>query len=285
MPFTHAEYVFPWKAAERLLAAWQEWLPTAPRETSCLLEVLTQAPQDGDSPTIELEVVHAGSEAATLRVMSDLLGAVGVSPVQSDFTYGPFVDEVKALYCKGLRPKECAIAGKSPGGEFPRAALYAKSNLARGPWRREGLKVLLDGMLKRQRDRTLTPPDFSPAHTIGKLIIEPADGAVNSIPPNATAFVHRDNLFDIQYQARWRRGAPKHVAEANVEWTNDLYARTAPYRSGFAYQDYMDSELEDWQHAYYGSNLPRLRQVKAKYDPENFFRFAQSIPPAGPGTA
>lgn len=28
-PFTHADYVFPWKAAERLLAAWQDWLPTA----------------------------------------------------------------------------------------------------------------------------------------------------------------------------------------------------------------------------------------------------------------
>ena len=278
-PFTRAEYVFPWKAAESLLAAWQDWLPTAPRETSCLLEVLTQAPQDGGSPTIELEVVHAGSETATRGIVADLLGAVGVPPVQSDLHSGPFVDEVKELFCKGLRPKECAIAGKSPAGEFPRAAFYAKSNLARAPWPGEGLKVLLDGMLRRQRDRTLTPRGFSSAHTIGKLIIEPADGAVNSIAPDATAFVHRDNLFDIQYQARWRRGAPKHVAEANIEWTNDLYARTEPYRSGFAYQDYMDPELEDWEHAYYGRNLPRLRRVKAKYDPNDFFRFAQSIPP------
>jgi FAD/FMN-containing dehydrogenase len=278
-PFTHAEFVFPWKAGESLLAAWQDWLPTAPRETSCLLEVLTQAPQEGESPMIELEVVHAGSEAATRRVVADLLGAVGVAPVQTDVTSGPFVDDVNELYCKGLRPKECAIAGKSPAGEFPRAGLYAKSNLARGPWPREGLKALLDGMLRRQRDRTLTPRDFSPTHTIGKLIIEPADGAVNSIPPDATAFVHRDNLFDIQYQARWRRGAPKHVAEANIAWTDDLYARTKPYRSGFAYQDYIDPELDDWERAYYGENLPRLRRVKAKYDPDDFFRFAQSIPP------
>jgi len=134
-------------------------------------------------------------------------------------------------------------------------------------------------MERRQRDRVLTPRDFSPAHTVGKLIIEPADGAVNSIPPDATAFVHRDSLFDIQYQARWRRGAPKHVADANIEWTNDLYERTRPYRSGFAYQDYIDPELEDWQRAYYGANLDRLRRVKAKHDPDNLFRFAQSIPP------
>jgi hypothetical protein len=104
---------------------------------------------------------------------------------------------------------------------------------------------------------------------------------VNSIPADATAYVHRDSLFDIQSQARWRHGASKHVAEANIEWTNDLYERTKPYRSGFAYQDYIDPELEDWQHAYYGENLDRLRRVKAKYDPDDLFRFAQSIPPAG----
>jgi hypothetical protein len=87
---------------------------------------------------IELEVVHAGTEAATRRVMADLLGTVGVRPTKSDFTTGPFVDEVNELYCKGLRPKECSLAGKSPSGEFPRAAFFAKSNLARGPWPRDG---------------------------------------------------------------------------------------------------------------------------------------------------
>jgi hypothetical protein len=104
---------------------------------------------------------------------------------------------------------------------------------------------------------------------------------VNAIPSDATAFVHRDNLFGIQYQARWHHGAPQEVAAANIAWTNELYEQTKPYRSGFAYQDYIDPELEDWEHAYYGANLPRLRRVKSKYDPDDFFRFAQSIPPEG----
>ena len=93
--------------------------------------------------------------------------------------------------------------------------------------------------------------------------------------------MHRDNLFVIQYQSRWRKHAPHAVAAANLAWADDLYERTKPYRSGFAYQDYIDPELEDWQHAYYGSNLDRLRRVKAKYDRDDLFRFAQSIPPAG----
>jgi FAD/FMN-containing dehydrogenase len=109
--------------------------------------------------------------------------------------------------------------------------------------------------------------------------MEAADGAVNDLAPDATAFVHRNNLFVAQYQSRWRGSAPQSVVAANLDWADGLYKAVEPYRSGFAYQNYIDSGLEDWEHAYYGANLDRLRRVKSKYDPANFFRFAQSIPP------
>jgi FAD/FMN-containing dehydrogenase len=279
MPFTYATYRFPWRAAERLLVAWQEWLPTSPRRTSSDVALETRDPRHA-TPAVELEVVHAGPERELHAVVRELLGAVGVAPSRRTLDAGPFVDVEGDFYCKGLRPRECRIAGLSPAGQFPRLALYAKSDVAAGPWPREGLRALTESIEKRQRDRILTPREFSATHDVGKVLIEGADGAVNSIAPNATAFVHRDNLFVTQFQARWSRGAPPGVVEANLEWAGGLYAAVEPYRSGFAYQNYIDADLDDWEHAYYGANLPRLRELKSRYDPGELFSFAQSIPPA-----
>jgi FAD/FMN-containing dehydrogenase len=204
----------------------------------------------------------------------------GRSPTSQVSESGPFVDTEYDFYCKGLRPKECTLADKSAAGKFRRSALHSKSDVASRPWPRGGLSRLIEWIEKRQRDRTLTPHDFSSAQTVGKVLIEAADGAVNSIAPDATAFVHRNNLFVAQYQARWRSNSPQEVVAANLDWADGLYAAVKPYRSGFAYQNYIDANLEDWEHAYYGANLARLREVKSKYDPDNFFRFAQSITPA-----
>jgi len=51
-----------------------------------------------------------------------------------------------------------------------------------------------------------------------------------------------------------------------------------PYLAGGAYQNFTDRSQDNWPRAYYGQNLERLVEVKRSWDPDNLFRFPQSIP-------
>jgi FAD/FMN-containing dehydrogenase len=48
------------------------------------------------------------------------------------------------------------------------------------------------------------------------------------------------------------------------------------------YPNFPDPDLTNWPRAYHGANYARLQRVKARYDPDAFFRFHQAIPPSGP---
>jgi FAD/FMN-containing dehydrogenase len=104
----------------------------------------------------------------------------------------------------------------------------------------------------------------------GALLFDSYGGAVNRVAAHATAFVHRDALCSIQYLAYGPTGP-------GAAWVRAARARLAPYVDGEAYQNYIDPDLGDWRRAYYGSNLARLRAIKARVDPDRLFAFPQAI--------
>jgi FAD/FMN-containing dehydrogenase len=67
------------------------------------------------------------------------------------------------------------------------------------------------------------------------------------------------------------------MAAACAQWVRDVDAVMRPYASGFAYQNYIDPELADWEHAYFGANLARLKAIKRRYDPAGRFAFPQGV--------
>jgi FAD/FMN-containing dehydrogenase len=103
-------------------------------------------------------------------------------------------------------------------------------------------------------------------------------GAIACKDRTDTAFVHRDAQYIIAVEATWADDDTPEVAEANLRWVDGLY-RCVPAQLGeAAYQNFPDRRLADPLTAYYAENQHRLRHVKRAYDPDNFFRYAQSIP-------
>lgn len=61
------------------------------------------------------------------------------------------------------------------------------------------------------------------------------------------------------------------------DWVTRSWSTTHPWGFRARLSELPDPELADPGRAYHGDNLERLRRIKARYDPEPFFRFPQSL--------
>ena len=100
----------------------------------------------------------------------------------------------------------------------------------------------------------------------------------NSVPANATAFVHRDNDWYMLWYLKWSREDSRARVQANLAWLSAFYDAMRPFTIPQAYQNFMDPSLTDYLQQYYASNVPRLVRIKTAVDPREVFRFPQGIP-------
>ena len=68
--------------------------------------------------------------------------------------------------------------------------------------------------------------------------------------------------------------------ELIINWARDYWQALHPFGAGGAYVNFMMEEGADRIRATYGENYDRLAEIKAKYDPGNFFNVNQNILPA-----
>jgi hypothetical protein len=174
-----------------------------------------------------------------------------------------------ALFWAGCRNETVAQCHTTPHGVVARSSFKARSDFVAQPLPPPAIAALTHAIDMRQATALLGR---------GSILMDAYGGAINRVPKAATAFVHRDQLFSMQYVAELGPAADAARLAANTHWLNDVRTALRPWVSGQTYQNYVDPELASWAAAYYGSNLPRLRKVKRAYDPGNMFRFAQSIP-------
>jgi len=137
-------------------------------------------------------------------------------------------------------------------------------------WKSSFLREMDDTTLDIIADFALRKP--SPGSGVGLEVIH---GAVRRVPPDATAFAHRDSRYNFLMLGRWESRA---LAETGMSWVREFWSAMQPFLSTGVYVNYLsDNEGEDRVQGAYGSNYDRLLQLKAKYDPTNFFRINQNI--------
>lgn len=107
-------------------------------------------------------------------------------------------------------------------------------------------------------------------------------GAISRIPEEKTAYAHRDSRFLLAIDSSWASSDSHSTEQANIDWVEGFANGMRPYTSEYAYQNFIDRAQPDWARAYYGDNLDRLVRIKRLRDPEDFFRFRQSVPQRHP---
>jgi FAD/FMN-containing dehydrogenase len=248
-----------WAHARQVVAAWQSFAPRAPDGLTSVLN-LSAAAGSSSSPTITSAGQFFGGEAQLRSLLRPLVN-IG-PPTRFTVRSRGYLDAQRMWAgCSGSI-EACHLP---PQGSLGRSTFKAKSSYANRPLSARGI----DTMIRKIEARRTTGTGS------GIILLDSYGGAINRVPKRATAFVHRDALFSMQYLAYWEAAA---TAAPNLRWINEFHAAMRPFVSPFAYQNYIDPEQPNWKQAYYGVNLQRLVDVKRRYDPQNVFRSRQSIP-------
>jgi FAD/FMN-containing dehydrogenase len=248
-----------WSDAAAVVAAWQAWAPRAPDELFSMCDLIATDGPGG--PIVASNGQYFGSEAGLQALLQPLVGAA--APRAMTIRTRSFMNAALD-WANCSEYARCHLAGSAPNAEVGRSDFLAKSDYVARPLPAAGIQASIAQIERRQAD---------PALGGGSVLMDAYGGAINRVPKSATAFVHRDQLFSVQYVA----GSS---SAADASWLRAFRAAMAPFVSGHAYQNYVDPELAKPNVAYFGTNLARLRRVKRRYDPGNVFRFDRSVTPA-----
>ncbi|WZH42268.1 chitooligosaccharide oxidase [Fusarium acuminatum] len=106
--------------------------------------------------------------------------------------------------------------------------------------------------------------------------------AVSKPKPSDTAYVHRDTLLLFQFYDSVAQNQKYPTDGFNlIKGLRQSISNSLKAGTWGMYVNYPDSQLKGDRatEMYWGSNLPKLESIKAKYDPKNIFRNPQSIKP------
>ena len=241
--------------AAKVLPRWRDYCANAPDEVTSVAIAITMPAAPGLPPAIHNQAclvvggVYVGSPEKGMQVMQPLreLGT-------------PLADISQPMPFKIV---QTAFDPLFPMGKLQ--SYWKAQNLARLP--DEAIEVIADRAGQRPSPLTLVA-----TFQMG--------GAINRVAPGDTAYAERSAPWMSSVDGNWENPADN---EKNVAWVRESFKRISPYSTGTTYTNFTgqaDETTAALTATAYGSNMIRLGQVKAQYDPDNFFRLNPNIVPA-----
>jgi FAD/FMN-containing dehydrogenase len=138
-------------------------------------------------------------------------------------------------------------------------------------WKTHLIKELPDAAIEALVARYRSVPNSKTM-----IVLQQFGGAVRDIGEADTAFVNRDAEFDFIPAAVWHDGDEPEVL---IDWVRGTWSAMRPYSRG-VYMNGLGGADDERQEEAFGANEIRLRQIKARYDPTNFFSLNANIVPA-----
>jgi FAD/FMN-containing dehydrogenase len=256
--------VWPHTRAAAVIGAWQTWAPTAPDELAASL-LLTASGDIDRPPVVTVFGAMLGTEAETAELLDELVARAGADPASVFSKHASYRETKRYLSEHG--PGDDRLEQTSQGLAPRQGHDFSKSEFFGGPLPAEAVAALVENLQEKRVVGQSRELDFTPW-----------GGAYNRVPADATAFVHRNEVFLLKHAVVVAPDAPAASRQAARRWLARSWELVRVWGSGRVYQNFPDPDLEDWAHAYYGANYDRLVRTKARYDPDDFFYFRQSLP-------
>lgn len=251
-----------------MLAAQSQYIIGSPFGNNLTLQVLLvyQSVIDPSLPPVSKKVpvfmirgLWVGEEADARRAMAHLQSLDGC--VTQFCITGKYTDVLNALLSY---PQDQPIIDPSLGLPFEdKSSRYVSEPLSAGAYHEIFEYFVLQ-----------TPNDLSYAY------FEVYGGKITASPLPKNAFIHRNALFNAVLDVFWYLPRDRAASEKFLNGWNHMMEK---YWNNQVYQNYASIAVPDYAFNYWGHAVPLLARIKAKYDPEGRFSFAQQIPVYKPG--
>jgi len=128
-----------------------------------------------------------------------------------------------------------------------------------------------DGSIDRLLEAVATIPSLETQIELAYL-----GGAAARIGADETAFGDRRSPFILNLLANWSEPS---ADAGNIAWIRGVFNRLRPAMKHGVYINFMSGDEQDRVPEAYHERWDRIVAVKSHYDPNNFFRLNQNVPP------